>query len=42
MTFMFYLKMAGGLFGQKNGCDMHIKEVNQTEFAANNSPLQAE
>jgi hypothetical protein len=42
MAFMFYLKMAGGLFGQKNGCDMHIKEVNQTEFAANNSPLQAE
>ena len=36
------LKMAGGLFGQENGCDMRIKEVNQTEFAANSSQLRAE
>ncbi|MEA1992514.1 MAG: transposase, partial [Thermodesulfobacteriota bacterium] len=38
----WYLKMAGDFVGQKNGCDMHIKEVNQTEFAANSSQLRAE
>jgi len=33
--------MASDFLGQKIGCDMHIKEVNQTDFAANSSQLRA-